>query len=144
MVLFACGLYVASSTRSAASPLRWRRPVAIFSQWVFDGENYTVPSSSPVTMKHLPLVVTVLLVACLTGCELLGGSDDAEPVIIVPFGGGDTRFVQDALRIEQVRIRGDVLLLDVAYSGGCTDHAFAAYSSGPIIRTSWGRRVALA
>ncbi len=86
-------------------------------------------------MRYTLLATTLLLVVCLSGCELLDGTDDAPPVLIVPFDGGGTSFARDTLSVEQARIRGDVLILEVAYPGGCAEHAFVAYSPGPIIRT---------
>jgi hypothetical protein len=38
--------------------------------------------------------------------------------------------------IDEMKIDGDILLIDVSYSGGCKDHDFKAYFNGMYIKTS--------
>jgi len=72
--------------------------------------------------------------AC-SGCQLTGPdtSDSGSQLNILQ--PGDPWPQGDLFDLLSADIEGDILLLKVAYSGGCREHVFSFHSNGPVIKT---------
>ena len=95
-----------------------------------------------------------LLISAFTvaGCDLLallhpprdGGGEVPQPVIVVRADAfPDAGWPRAPMVIQHGHIRGDVLYLDVAYSGGCAAHAFPLYAAD-VFAESWPVQAQLA
>jgi len=89
------------------------------------------------TRLHILLLSFLLLAASsFAGCLLdgQGGSAGEDGLIII--GPDDTWPTLDPYQVFDAAVEGDRLTLEVAYAGGCREHAFAFYSTGPVIKTN--------
>ncbi len=86
------------------------------------------------SMKHIySILIALVLVA---GCDSEGLQNDDPPFDPGQISVGDYSEVDlegDAFELRGARIEGRRLQLDVSYSGGCADHAFAGFTPETII-----------
>lgn len=71
----------------------------------------------------------------LAGCELSGSSDSVPASQINILLPEDPWPMKDSFEVVSAEVEGDFLRLELAYSGGCTEHEFSFHSNGPVIET---------
>lgn len=91
-----------------------------------------VTSTSPVRR----VAAALLLCVGLGACSLFGGDTDTQPVKLL--FGDETKFdtlAADPATITDANVDGRILRLGVEFTGGCAEHRFDLYATGPIIET---------
>jgi len=77
------------------------------------------------------LAVAALLFACNTTKEVL----DVDPIDVKMAQIGDVNQESAQTTITGVSLEGNILSLDVEYSGGCKDHSFELVGSAMIMKS---------
>ena len=81
----------------------------------------------------MKIVHSIVMLLALGGCQIIGpdlADDDSTPgseTIIIDDAGLNAAH-RDPFHIDGIRIRGDALLVDVGYSGGCEEHTFELHA----------------
>ena len=82
------------------------------------------------------LAVTALLFACNTTKEVL----DIDPINVKMAQVGDVTQDSAPTTITNVSLEGNILSLDIEYSGGCKDHSFEFVGSPMIMKSMPAKR----
>lgn len=83
------------------------------------------------------LAVSALLFACNNTREVL----DVDPINVKKAQIGDVEQESAQTTIASVTLEGNILSLDVEYSGGCKDHSFELIGNGAIMKSLPPKRV---
>ncbi|MDG1332726.1 MAG: hypothetical protein P8P74_10370 [Crocinitomicaceae bacterium] len=83
------------------------------------------------------LAVSALLFACNNTREVL----DVDPINVKKALIGDVTQLSDQTTITGVSLEGNILSLDIEYSGGCQDHSFEFVGSAAIMKSLPPKRV---
>jgi hypothetical protein len=82
------------------------------------------------------LAVSALLIACNNTKEVL----DVDPINVKKAQIGDVTQESAQTTIGAVKLEGNILSLDVEYSGGCKDHSFEFVGSAAIMKSLPAKR----
>lgn len=87
-------------------------------------------------LKHVFLYFLFCFVVIWSGCKNSQESGIPE-ICLIDSADFDFQSIQaDSFTIDTVFIRNDCIYLNVYYRGGCKDHGFDLYCTGPFIKTN--------
>lgn len=79
------------------------------------------------------LLVSLLLLSCSTGKEIIPNVEEKSNVIVAELGDLSTKSAP--FKISSVQIIGNSMILEVNYSGGCKEHDFKMIGSNMIAKS---------
>jgi hypothetical protein len=79
------------------------------------------------------LLVSLLLMSCSTGKEIIPNVEEKSNVIVAELGDLNTKSAP--FKISSVQIVGNIMTLEVNYSGGCKEHDFKMIGSNMIAKS---------